>query len=135
MEIALLIIGATIGWLVTHIYSVRNGREQKAVFNKLSSEIRQIIFEDKRASLSVAELNQLLTERTVDGESQEPLPYVRCPKCGSDDLKRKQYYDSSNDTVSYNIRCEECRWTESTKWYDEAQTRDFSLWKDIEDIK
>ena len=65
MEIILLTIGAVIGWLVTHVYSVRSSREQIALFNKLSKETRQIILENKRTSLSVAELNKLLTEKTI----------------------------------------------------------------------
>ena len=134
MEIVLLILGAAIGWLVTYIYSCRSSQEQSRLFNKLSSELRQVILEDKRKSLSVSDLNELLTNKTLDTASPEPLPYLRCPKCGSQILKRKQYYDSSNDTVSYNISCKECSWTESTKWFDEAQTKNFSMWL-FEDIK
>jgi DNA-directed RNA polymerase subunit RPC12/RpoP len=134
MEIALFILGALAGWLVTHIYAVRSSQEQTQLFDKLSADIRQVILQDTRESLTVAELNRLLTQKTVDAASPEPLPYIRCPKCGSESIKRKQYYDSSNDTVSYNVRCPDCRWWESTPWFDSPQTKNFKLWP-VEDIK
>jgi len=134
MEFLLLILGAFLGWLVTHIYARRGGKEQAELFHKLSSELKNVILEDKRESLTVAELNILLTQKTIDSASPEPLPYKRCPKCGSDHLARKQYYDSSNDTVSYNIACTSCKWWESTPWFDESKAVDFKLWP-VEDIK
>jgi len=66
MEIILLLIGALIGWAITHIYSNKSSSEQTKLFNKISVEVREIILTDARSQLSIPELNSALLEKTMD---------------------------------------------------------------------
>ena len=49
--------------------------------------MREVILNDNREKLSVFELNELIREKTIDEEVVEELPYMACPKCGSEDLE------------------------------------------------
>jgi len=128
IDLALVFIGIVTGWLITHLYSVSSTRDQRLVFRKLSDEITDAILSDQRNSLSVQDLNNLLNSKVLDKTSTEPLPYLACPKCGSEDLKKGQDYDTQLDEVSYWIRCKQCGWHIQTQWYYECQTAHPEEW-------
>jgi hypothetical protein len=110
LEIGLFLVGVIVGWLIQHIYSARSAKEQRELFQKLSSEIRDLILADPREKLSVAELNQLIDERTTDPTHEGPLPYVACPKCGSTNLERRASLDAEEDEMYYIVGCKDCGW-------------------------
>lgn len=118
-----LILGGVISWGITHWYYVRSGKDQKAISDKLSTELKDLILSDKRASLSVADLNALLRNRVLDGNSQEELPYKVCPKCGSEKIHQGKDYLVDGElgdngmpfrtsTPYKTIECDDCGWTD-----------------------
>lgn len=61
----------------------------------------------------IKRLNKRLSELTYDPNStNDPLPYLRCPECGSDKLKRKMYTDPNRDDNYYSIDCRSCKWSD-----------------------
>lgn len=119
MEIILFIAGAVIGiiasWVIAHAYYKKSFEDQGTLFNKLSEDTRQVILSDKRVSLSIQELNELLEEKTVDRASDDPLPYIACPKCGSPKLVRRGVEYPNRDDTHYVIYCPLCNWTDWTQ--------------------
>lgn len=125
MDIISLIVGAIIGalssWCIAHVYYVKSNKEQQKsfkeqqyLFNKLSEDVRLIILSDKRESLSIIELNELLAKKTItDFPKGDPLPYKACPKCGAKELKRGELI--SNDENYYIIQCQNCAWQDWTQ--------------------
>jgi len=132
MEIALflsgLLFGGLISWGITHTYYKKSSKDQNDVFNKLSEEVRVAILDDNREKLSVSELNGLIREKTIDEEVGEAIPYMACPRCGSEDLER-----SSDVEVDYGpegpelaghydiVRCKECEWTKTSHGYESSR--------------
>jgi hypothetical protein len=114
MEITLFILGAAIGWVITHVYSNKATSEQIELFNKLSGEVRQIILADTRSIFSVPELNAALTEKTFDFANPGPLSYKVCPSCGKPELDRIIYWtdelDYDSNEFYHKIKCRSCNW-------------------------
>ena len=125
MPILLLLVGALLGgfisWIITHSYYKKSSVEQKAIFNKLSTEIKQTILKDKRDSLTVKELNELLEEKVIDRESKDTLPFKACPKCGSENIVSGEDaivdYDVGDEgepvpspTLYGTVKCRDCGW-------------------------
>jgi len=130
-----LILGGLTSWAITHWYYVRSGRDQKSIFNKLSSDLKELILSDKRASLSVADLNDLLCERVIDRTSDEHLPYKVCPKCGSENIFRSKDFimeaEPGDDGMPFHtatpyktIECDDCGWK------DDEITKDYKRIKE-----
>jgi len=119
MEIALLIIGVVLGagcsWLVTHWYYRKSNADQGLVYDKLTDEVRQLIRDDQRTRISVRELNELLDQRTIDPNSSAPLPFLACPRCGSENLSHKSATDAQHDEIYYMIDCRDCHWSDWTQ--------------------
>lgn len=116
MEILLFVLGVVVGWAIQHFYSARSSNEQRALFGKLSAELRDLVLADPREHLSVAELNQLIDERTIDPErTTDPLPYVACPKCGSKNIKKQDSIDPRGDDIYYTVGCLDCGWGDWTQ--------------------
>lgn len=129
MEILLFILGLIIGGMIslgiTHVYYKKSSKDQNVVFNKLSEEVRDAILNDNREKLSVLELNELIREKTINEEVGEAIPYMACPKCGSEDLER-----TSDVEVDYGpegpelaghydiVRCKKCGWTKTSHGYE-----------------
>jgi predicted nucleic-acid-binding Zn-ribbon protein len=129
MEITLfflgLIFGGLISWGITHAYYKKSSKDQNAVFNKLSEEVRVAILDDNREKLSVLEINELLRDKTIDEEIGEEIPYIACPKCGSDDLERTSDAEVEYGPVGIEsgtpydiIQCKECGWTKTSHGYE-----------------
>ncbi len=129
-----LIIGGLISWGITHWYYVRSAEDQRLVYDKLSSEIKGLILADKRANLSVRDLNELLRRLVIDETSSDPLPYKVCPKCGSENIYPSTDFivdsEMGDDGMSYHtaapfkaIECEDCGW------------RDDEIGRDVDRIK
>lgn len=129
-----LAIGGAISWAITYWYYVRSERDQKAVYEKLSSEIKEVILSDKRESLSVQDLNALLRKRVIDRKSTDSLPYKVCPKCGSENIYPGKDYivdiGPGDDGMPFQtatpyktIECYDCGW------------RDDEIKRDIHRIK
>jgi hypothetical protein len=132
MEITLFLLGLIIGgltsWAIAHAYYKKSSKDQNAVFNKLSEEVRVAILDDNREKLSVLELNELIREKTIDEEVGEAIPYMACPKCGSEDLERTtdvevEYGPEGIESgTPYDIiRCKECGWTKTSHGYESSR--------------
>lgn len=118
MEIAIFILGIILGglisWWISHVYYVKANQEQQTLFNKLNDDVRATILQDKRSSLSIRELNEILEKKTIKSPiNGDPLPYKACPKCGSENLKRKELV--GNDNLYYVIECIDCQWNDWTQ--------------------
>jgi len=118
MEIVLLVLGAIVGglisWGIAHTYYAKSSQDQRTIFNKLTKDVRSVILKDKRESLSIRELNELLEKKTIKKPtSDDPLPYKACPKCGSENLKRGELF--MQDDSYYVIQCADCQWNEWTQ--------------------
>jgi predicted nucleic-acid-binding Zn-ribbon protein len=124
MELVIgIVAGAVASWLITHLYYTKGSRDQTTLYNKLTAEIRDVILADKRASLSVRELNELLSERTIDPAATGPLPYKACPRCGSTSIQHDEDAfvdgDVSDGMLVLEhypfkiVRCTNCNWEAS----------------------
>lgn len=109
-------MGGGISWVLTHVYYRKSSTEQEALYKKLSDNLRKMILEDPRDSLTVLDLNQLLHMKIIDKRrvnQGDPLPYKACPKCGSKNLARGEMNrDDSNYLV---ISCKDCDWQDWTQ--------------------
>ena len=124
MELVIGVVGGAVAsFLITHAYYVRSTKSQKEVFEKLSEDLRTIILGDRRESLSVKELNELIRKHTYDPEADERFPYRACPKCGSQELYMDvdTVVDGEMDdgipvlTATHfdKIVCDTCGWSKS----------------------
>ncbi len=122
--VAGIVLGGLVSWVITHVYHVLSSRDQRAVFNKLTASLRDLILQDKRAHLTIEELNTILRDRTIDPSSNDPLPYKACPKCGSDNLIRSRDYEVDVEagdsgepfhtaTPYGTIECKGCGWRDT----------------------
>ena len=129
MEIFLFLLGLILGglvtWGVTHAYYKKSSEDQKTLYNKLSDDVRDAILDDNRKKLSVLELNELLMEKTIDYEVGEAIPYMACPRCGSEDLQRTSDVEvdygpeGAESAQHYDIvRCKKCGWTKTSHGYE-----------------
>lgn len=117
MDIVLLIVGVIIGaaatWFFAHVYYKKSAKDQDKLYSKLSRGLREIILTDPRETLTAKELNSLIQEKTIDPDSNAPLPYKACPECGCKDLKGGHVV--MNDRDYFVMKCEECGWTDLTE--------------------
>ena len=61
----------------------------------------------------VQRLNRRLHDLTYDSTAtNDPLPYLRCPECGNEKLKRSMATDHRRDDNYYFIQCPSCGWNE-----------------------
>lgn len=123
-----LVTGGVISLCITHIYYRKSTHDQNTLFNKLSEELRNLILHDHRDRLSVMDLNELIQKKTIDTEIGEAIPYIACPRCGSEDLKR-----SSDVEVDYDlegpilaghydiVQCRNCGWTKTSHGYESSR--------------
>lgn len=86
---------------------------QLTAFNKIPTELKEILKDDSTQKLTIPELNTLINEKVYDNNSTDPLPYKFCPECGSSELER--YGISNDDTNSYFIKCKKCGFSDSTE--------------------
>jgi hypothetical protein len=128
MEILLMLLGVMLGTLVSWGFHKKASQDQNTLFNKLPAEVREAMLIDKREKLSVSELNELIREKTIDGHAGKALPYIACPKCGSQDLQRTQdveveYGPEGPESASpYDIvRCKECGWEKTSHGYESSR--------------
>ncbi len=111
-----LFLGGVISWLLTHLYYRRSSTEQEALYKKLSDDVRKMVLEDPRDSLTVLELNRLLDSKTIDKHrinQGHPLPYKACPKCGSKNLARGEINRADDNYLV--ISCKDCDWQDWTQ--------------------
>jgi hypothetical protein len=59
--------------------------------------------------------NRLLELTENHASPGDPLPYIICPRCGSDELERSQPIDYEHDEAYYVIECRKCNWLEWTQ--------------------
>lgn len=118
-----LIIGGLISWAITHIYYEKSSKDQKIIYDKLTEDIRNIILEDKRSSLSIKELNELIHKKVTIEGSNDKYPYKFCPKCGSESINRYTDHvvdgEMNDGEPSYSatpfevVECKSCGWKET----------------------
>lgn len=77
--------------------------------------------------LSVADLNRLLEQLTVDPNvnADDPLRFKACPKCGSSDLHRKLTWDRTDFVVAH-VSCNKCSWKETGFTSDSISQDEYS---------
>lgn len=116
-----IILGGVVSWVIARRFYLLAHRDQKILYNKLSSEIRETILSDKRESITVSQLNDLLRKKTLDVSGNTELPYKVCPKCGSDNLNLNKdflFEEEAGDNglpfqipIPYKtIECVDCGW-------------------------
>jgi len=116
-----IIFGAIIAWSIAEKYYKRSNIDQSILYNKLTEDLRKIILADKRDLLTIKELNDILKERVIDGQSLNRFPFKLCPKCGSENICRDTDvivdYDRGDggepvpSATSYEIvGCNDCGW-------------------------
>jgi len=121
MEILLVIIGAILSWIVAHFYYKLSNKDQNNFFNKFSVEVRNVFLEDKRNTLTVLDINDILKHKIIDKNIPGLFKYKICPKCGSEDLSRSKDYwldveKGDDDEPFYTstpydvIDCTKCGW-------------------------
>ena len=118
-----LIMGGLISWVITHIYYNKSSQDQRNIYNKLTEDVKSMILEDKRESLSIKELNELINKKATIEDSDDIYPYRYCPKCGSEDISRYTDHvvdgEMEDDIPSYTatpfevVECKQCGWQES----------------------
>ncbi|PIP17557.1 MAG: hypothetical protein COX43_03700 [Parcubacteria group bacterium CG23_combo_of_CG06-09_8_20_14_all_35_9] len=54
-------------------------------------------------------------KEVFDEDSDDPLPFKICPRCGNDALNRSSYTDYEGDEVYYIVECKKCGWSEWTQ--------------------
>jgi hypothetical protein len=122
--IAGIAIGALVSWAIAHVYYRRASKDQASLYKKLSSDLRGWILADTRKHLSVADLDALLQEKTIDPSSSGTLGFKACPKCGSENLSRESDLEVDTDVGDYGepvhspiyipaIACLDCGWRRS----------------------
>jgi len=99
---------------------IKQKSDQKKDRRQLIETFRADILSRSRESFSVSELNEMIDDLVVDKdlvEKKDPLPYKKCPKCGSSALRIKSDIDVDvdGDNIIPNyfwetISCENCDW-------------------------
>jgi Zn ribbon nucleic-acid-binding protein len=116
-----IILGGIVSWVIARRFYLLAHRDQQILFNKLTSDVRETILSDKRESITVSQLNDLLRKKTLDASGNNELPYKVCPKCGSDNLIRNKDFlaedESGDDGLPFQtpipyktIECVDCGW-------------------------
>ncbi|MFH1371919.1 MAG: hypothetical protein ABII09_11635 [Planctomycetota bacterium] len=119
-----IILGGIVSWVIARRFYLLAHQDQKILYNKLSSEIRETILSDKRESITISQLNDLLRKKTLDASGDNELPYKICPKCGSDNLTRNKDFvveeESGDDGLPFQIpipyktiECDNCGWKDN----------------------
>ena len=109
------IIGVIAGWLIARHYYLKTSKDLDKFFRKLPHKIIRPILDDKRDHLTVKELNDLLEKKIIDPDTEDPLPYISCPKCGSTKLERSSAEDFNNHETHFSIKCPNCDWSDWTQ--------------------
>lgn len=120
-EFFLLLIGVSITWIISHFYYTRSNKTRNKFYKKFSTEVRNLIEMDKRKSLSIIELNEILREKIIDDSIEGPFQYKKCPRCGSKNLIHDKDYvvdvnpgdfgEAVYDGTPYEIiECKDCGW-------------------------
>lgn len=113
MELIIGIVGgAFASWLITHTYYKKSTVDLERLFNKFDESTRETILSSDKEKLSIKELNALLEEKTIDHDTNNPLPYIACPKCGSKNLNFSSHYDENDSASFVNCPNPKCKWTE-----------------------
>lgn len=68
-----------------------------------------------QVKMDYVRLARMFQEHLYDDESQDPLPYRFCERCGSEDLRRGSTTDYVHDRVYFMIRCGRCGWGDWTE--------------------
>lgn len=61
--IAGIILGGLVSWEISHLYYEKSSKDQAAIFNKLSEEVRHAIIADNRKKLTIFELKELIEQK------------------------------------------------------------------------
>ncbi|MFC1686608.1 hypothetical protein ACFLZS_01610 [Patescibacteria group bacterium] len=87
--------------------------EKRSFDRRLKTLIREAEEDKIKKKITIRELNNLIDNKTYDSSSNCPLPYKRCPRCGSQNLNGSM---ASNEKGNhYFIDCKNCGWEEYTE--------------------
>lgn len=110
-----IISGGILSWIITHFYYKKSNEKQNTqnelLSKKLSADVKKIILNNNANNLSIKDLNKLLEEKTIVLNSNDPLPFKACPKCGNTHLIRSTGINNREEDY-YLIKCEKCGWND-----------------------
>lgn len=114
------ILGVLTMALISFYFYRKQKKDQKKDRRQLIEAFRAEILSSSQRSFSISKLNEMIDDLVVDKdlvEKKDPLPYKKCPKCGSSALKRESDIDVDvdGDNIIPNyfwetISCENCDW-------------------------
>lgn len=115
MEMLLgVLFGGVVSWVISQYYYVRANKEKP---DWLTAEnLKEILAKNPNdLDWTAQQIIQLYESKIMSEDSSAPMPYSRCPQCGSDKLRRQTALDHKSDTVYYLISCDKCRWASSSE--------------------
>ena len=113
-DILFAIIGILAGWIIAAWYYRKNTSDLKALVKILPEKFKEILIENSDRQLSFGELKDLIDKQIYDMETDDPLPYKKCPNCGNENLKGSSAENSREESV-YMIGCDQCGWSDWTE--------------------
>lgn len=124
---AILIFGVLATVFIAIYFYKKQKKDQKKETRQLIEAFRAEILSSSQRSFSISELNEMIDDLVINKdlvEKKDPLPYKKCPKCGSSALRRESNsdvdVDDGNIIPNYfleTISCENCDW-EKTAYTD-----------------
>jgi len=81
--------------------------DRKTSLNTIAFEIT-----GRQSDIEIARrLHQRISELALKHcGPEDPLPYIICPSCGSEQLRRTSSTDEERDEIYFSIGCENCEW-------------------------
>jgi hypothetical protein len=114
MEIIFFVLGALTSWIISHYYYKKGGKERPAWFSE--DAVKEVLMKrPEDIDWTAKELVKLYNNKVYDNESEDPLPFNFCPRCGSEDLERSNHTDEGRDENYFIVRCKNCEWEEWTQ--------------------
>ena len=108
-----LLVGGILSWIIADLYYRKNTADLKALEKSVPEKLKKILIENSDRQLSFEELKNLIDKQIYDMETDDPLPYKKCPNCGNEELVRSGGENSNGEAV-FIINCNECGWSELT---------------------
>ena len=122
------ILGVLATALISFCFYIKQKKDQRKETRQFIETLRTQILSNSRETFSISALNEMIDDLVVDKnlvEKKDPLPYKKCPKCGTSALRRESDIDVDVDDEGVaipnysweTISCENCDW-EKTAYSD-----------------
>jgi hypothetical protein len=113
ISIGTCVLGIACGWFITWRFYKKSNKQQSEEHKSQLKEIQQSFTDYEAGKLSIVQLNKIVEDKVFEKNSDDPLNYKICPKCGSKNLKRTGH--SMGDSLYFFIECKKCDWSEGTE--------------------